>query len=160
MKIFSGRPRKGGDPYAADDREGTAYGSRPLRCALGRDDGDAHEFNGDSCMAADDLDPHHPALTHDLRTISNLLCLWGLCGKPACRRARQCKRDPRDCLSRYAPLVPDDARDGVAAMFEGKQCGMSYDELRAEAPLEIAAIESWIGLVHAAARAPLSAAQP
>jgi hypothetical protein len=101
-----------------------------------------------------------PTLTPALRGMSNLLCLWGLCARPACRRARGCKRDPRDCLSRYAPLVPDDARDGVAAMFEGKQCGMSYDELRAEAPLEIAAIENWIGLVHAAARAPLRAAQP
>jgi hypothetical protein len=101
-----------------------------------------------------------PTLTHDLRAASNLLCLWGLCGKAACRRAKQCKRKADDCLGRYAPLVPEEARFGAAAMLMGKRDGVSYDEVRRHAPAEIAAIESWIGLVHAAVRGPLSVAQP
>jgi hypothetical protein len=101
-----------------------------------------------------------PTLTADLRAASNLLCLWGLCGKAACRRARACKHNAHDCLDRYAPLVPEEARFGAAAMLMGKRDGVSYDEVRRHAPAEIAAIESWIGLVHAAARAPLRTAQP
>ncbi len=44
------------------------------------------------------------------------------------------------------------SRLGVALMLEAKRCGLSYAELRVDVPGEIAAIENWIGLVHAAAR--------
>lgn len=99
-------------------------------------------------------DPHHPALVPQLRWMANMLCLWGLCRRPACRRARACKHDPRQCLARYAPLVPEEARDGVAAMIEGLRAGLGYDELRAEGPDEIAAVEQWIALVHVSASPP------
>jgi hypothetical protein len=56
------------------------------------------------------------------------------------------------------PAGAEEARFGAAAMLMGKRDGVAYDEVRLHAPGEIAAIESWIGLVHAAARAPLSAA--
>jgi hypothetical protein len=85
-----------------------------------------------------------------LRTTSNTLCLWALCGKPACRRARQCRRDPNDCIARYAPLVPEEARCGVLALIEAGRCGISDEQMRADAPAEIAALESWIAQVHAA----------
>jgi hypothetical protein len=94
----------------------------------------------------------HPTRTHDLRWASNMLCLWGLCAKPACRRARQCRSDPESCLKRYEPLVPEAARIAVAAMAEGKRYGLSYDELRAEGPAEIAAFEDWIARVARAAQ--------
>ena len=42
------------------------------------------------------------------RLLSELFCLWRLCGKPACRRAHACKGDPRACL-RALPLVPPEA---------------------------------------------------
>ena len=99
-------------------------------------------------------DPHHPALTPALRWMSNMIGLWSLCAKPACRRARACQRDPHDCLARYAALVPQAARDGVKAMLEGQRYGLSYDELREDAPDEIAALESWIAQTEAAARPP------
>ncbi len=98
-------------------------------------------------------DPNAPALTSALRWMANMICLWGLCAKPACRRARRCKRNPRDCLARYAPLVPEDARAGVQLMLEGKQYGLSYDDVRADAPDDVAAVEAWIARVNAAARA-------
>jgi hypothetical protein len=37
-------------------------------------------------------------------------------------------------------------------MLAGKRAGLSYEEMRAEALEDIAAIENWIGLVNAAAR--------
>jgi hypothetical protein len=63
-----------------------------------------------------------------------------------------CKRDPRECLARYAPLVPEDAREGVKVMLEGLEYGLSYDEVREDAPDEVAAIENWIARVETAAR--------
>jgi len=105
-------------------------------------------------MTTDDRndDEIDPAFIPALRWMSNMACLWGLCRNQACGRARQCKRDPRSCLSRYAPLVPDEVRAGVKLMFEGKQQRMSYDDLRAEAPDEIAAVEAWIARVEASAQ--------
>ena len=97
-------------------------------------------------------DPNHPALIPALRWMANMLCLWGLCAKPACRRAQACKRDPHECLKRYAPLVPEDARAGVKAMLEGLQYGLSYDEMRADAPDEVAAVEAWIARVDGSRR--------
>lgn len=97
--------------------------------------------------------PNHPALTAAYRWMANMICLWGLCAKPACRRARACRRDPRDCLARYAPLVPEDAREGVKVMLEGRSLGLSYDEMREGAPDEVAAVEDWIARVGGSQRA-------
>ena len=95
--------------------------------------------------------PHGEA-DHNLRWAANMLRLWALCGKPACRRARSCRRDPDACLARYAPLVPEDVRGAVALMAEGKRYGLSYDEVRADAGPEIAAFEGWIARVGCAVR--------
>ena len=97
-------------------------------------------------------EPNHPALIPAMRWMANMICLWGLCAKPACRRAQRCKRDPRDCLARYAPLVPEDAREGVKAMLEGRSLGLSYDEVREDAPAEVAAVEDWIARVDRSRR--------
>jgi hypothetical protein len=82
-----------------------------------------------------------------------MLCLWGLCANAACRRARKCKREPRDCLARTIPLVPEEARDGVAAMLDGRRLQLSYDEVRDDAPEEVAAVEEWRVLVERSAAA-------
>jgi|SRR5215831_10436444 len=95
-------------------------------------------------------DPNNLALLPVLRWMSNIACLWHLCSNVACTRARQCKRDPRFCMRRYAPLLPDEVRDGIKLMVEGKQRGVSYEDLRAEAPIEIGAVEGWIARVEAA----------
>ena len=77
------------------------------------------------------------------RHASDLLCLWGLCERPACRRARQCRRDPQSCLARYAPLAPEAARFGALALLQGALDGVGIEEVRQYVPLDIAAMESW-----------------
>jgi len=37
-------------------------------------------------------------------------------------------------LARYAPLVPEDAREGVKAMVDGAMRQLEFDDLRDEAP--------------------------
>jgi hypothetical protein len=85
----------------------------------------------------------HPALAPAFRWCADMLCLWNLCGKPACRRRRTCSGAPRECLARYAPLVPQDAREGVKQMLNGLQLQLGYDEVREDAPDEVAAVEDW-----------------
>ena len=84
------------------------------------------------------------------RYASDLLVLWALCGKPACRRARACKRDPRSCARRYGALVPEAARHGMLAMLQGVQAGAGLDELRACFPDDLAALEAWRAQIAAA----------
>jgi len=102
---------------------------------------------GSPAFAGDDARRDHPALTPALRWMSNMICLWGFCDKAACRRAQRCKGDPRDCLARYAPLVPEDARAGVKCMLEGLRYGQSYDEVCEDVPDEVVAVEDWIARV-------------
>ncbi len=114
--------------------------------------------NGDHAMKHDDS--NDPALIPTLRWMSDMACLWGLCRNAACGRARQCRRDPRSCLRRRAPLVPDEVRGGVALMLGGKQQGVSYEDLRAQAPVAIAAVEDWIARVKASASSSSGAIDP
>jgi hypothetical protein len=40
------------------------------------------------------------------RWTNNRLDVQKFCNKPACRRARSCKGEPRACLTRHAPKIP------------------------------------------------------
>jgi hypothetical protein len=40
------------------------------------------------------------------RWTNNRLDVQNFCDKPACRRARSCKGEPRACLTRHAPKIP------------------------------------------------------
>jgi hypothetical protein len=82
--------------------------------------------------------------------IPDILRLWVLCAKPACRRAQGCKRNPRTCSRRYGQLVPEQARYGMLLMFEAARCGIGDAQLRSDAPDEIAALEAWCAQVDAA----------
>lgn len=90
-------------------------------------------------------------LKHDpaYRITSDLLCLWALCAKPACRRAKACKDNPKACVARCGPLVPEDARCGALALVKGGQDGVGIDEVRRYVPRDIAALEAWTAQVHA-----------
>ena len=88
-----------------------------------------------------------------LRGLSDLLCLYGLCGRRACRRARSCRGEPQQCLARYAPLVPEDARDGAKHVIAGKRLGLSFDELMEEARAEVLALSAWANAIAAGCRA-------
>lgn len=90
--------------------------------------------------------------TRLLRAASDLLHLHGLCGRRACRRARSCHGEPRACLTRYAPLVPEDARDGAQAMVEGRRQGFTFDDLMDDARHEVLALVAWADAVTASYR--------
>jgi len=81
-----------------------------------------------------------PALPPLWRWTANLLGLWRLCDKPACRRAQRCKCAPHLCLARHAPLLPEDVRAGASRLLAGKARGLSYDALCAQAPDAVAAL--------------------
>ncbi len=55
-----------------------------------------------------------------LRRLADTLGLAQMCGLPACRRARKCRRRPQACIARHAWLVPPDVRAGVVAMLRGR----------------------------------------
>jgi hypothetical protein len=91
----------------------------------------------------------HPAY----RVTSDLLCLWALCGKAACRRARACSCVAGDCLARFAPLVSEDARCGALALLQGAKDGVGIGEVRRFVARDIAALEAWTAQVQATLRA-------
>ena len=92
----------------------------------------------------------HAALTPTLQWISNLMRLSALCSRPKCNRAQRCRGEPRDCLMRYAPLVPEEAREGAKAMVDGAMRRLAFDELRDEAP-EVDDLIAWRDLVDSCA---------
>jgi len=89
-----------------------------------------------------------------LRWQANKASLWGLCGKAACRRAHECRGDPADCTARYMPLAPEEVHEGVRIMAEGREHGLTVDELRADYPLEMRAVRDWADLVLQSASRP------
>lgn len=53
-----------------------------------------------------------------LRLAAELLNIPRLCGRSACRRSQRCRAVPRACLGRFAPRVPEAARNSIAALAE------------------------------------------
>jgi hypothetical protein len=88
------------------------------------------------------------AVTAALRWMANLLRLSHFCDRSACRRAGACVCEPRGCMTRFAPLIPDDVRDGVDVLLGAKIDGLPYDEVRKAAPFEVTAYEGWIAKVR------------
>ncbi|MGE3159223.1 MAG: hypothetical protein AB7E84_20440 [Xanthobacteraceae bacterium] len=87
-----------------------------------------------------------------LRAVSNMLCIHGLCGRRACRRARACHGEPRDCLHRYARLVPEDAREGAKAMAWAGRRGLCFDDLLDDARDDVLALADWANAITASYR--------
>ena len=98
------------------------------------------------------LTPESAADTRALRRISEMLCLPGLCGQTGCRRTRTCHGEPRDCLSRYAPLVPEDAREGAKAMIAARRDGSSFENLLDDAREDVMALAAWADAVAQSCR--------
>ena len=78
-----------------------------------------------------------------LRWLADTMCLGGLCARTKSRRAMACRGEPRECLSRYAPPVPEEARDGVKAMIDGMMRGVAFDTMREECEDEIEGLGEW-----------------
>jgi hypothetical protein len=100
-------------------------------------------------------DPN-PSETRLLRVLSAFLALPGLCRAAACRRARACHGEPRDCLARYAPLVPETARAGAKAVIAAQRDALAFDDLIDEAGEEVLALTAWRDAVAAACGRPPS----
>jgi hypothetical protein len=87
--------------------------------------------------------------------MSDLLCIWALCGRSACRKACACRGDSRECVPRFSPLVPPDAKEWVDEMFECRREGMSFDDARLELEFELEhAWDVWSEAVWRSARRP------
>jgi hypothetical protein len=75
---------------------------------------------------------------------ANMLCFSDLCIKSVCRRAGTCSANPDICIGHLAPFVPHEVSQGVDALLEGQIDGLTYDEVRARSPREVAAYEGWL----------------
>jgi hypothetical protein len=51
------------------------------------------------------------------RWANDQFAFWKLCANRRCRRARCCRGEPRACLDRHLPQVPQQARDRVHTML-------------------------------------------
>ena len=81
------------------------------------------------------------------RRISDMMQLSTLCRRAGCYRAKACRGEPRACLARYAPLVPDEARDWVKAMLDGMQDRLDFDEVLAAHADEFEAYADWLAML-------------
>ena len=68
--------------------------------------------------------PHSVA---ELRGFADLFCLWRLCAKPGCRRARACRGDARGCFSRQFHLLPEGVQGWLDELSELQQEGLPFD---------------------------------
>ena len=59
----------------------------------------------------------------------------------------------RECLARYAPLVPEGAREGVKATVDGRMRGVAFDTMRDECGDQLEAMGEWTELVQQSAGA-------
>ena len=61
--------------------------------------------------------PLAPAAALAWRWANDQFAFWKLCANRRCRRARRCCGEPRACLDRHLPSVPQHARDRVRRML-------------------------------------------
>lgn len=74
--------------------------------------------------------------------IADLYCLWRLCPRAACRRAKACRGDGCICQAGLA-LVPSEALDFMLAFEQARDDRLTYDEMIDICSEEIGALERW-----------------
>lgn len=87
------------------------------------------------------------------RRRANMLRLAQICMKVACRRAGTCSGHPDTCVGCMTPYLPENVCAGVDALLEGELEGLTYNDARDEAPIEIGAYVEWLRKVDASRRA-------
>jgi hypothetical protein len=85
----------------------------------------------------------HPVSIAMARMLSNTLMLWRLCLSARCQRNGKCKGDPHACLAIGGALLSDDVFYGGVAFLQGKADGLSFDDVLAQCPDELAAFGEW-----------------
>jgi hypothetical protein len=81
---------------------------------------------------------------------SNILALWGLCPRAACRRARQCRGNAVDCFRRYGPLVPQHVRDAAELLYLGILEGLTFEQAWENPEQDAEALNEWLVTVERA----------
>ena len=76
------------------------------------------------------------------RWIAELYCLWRLCPRTACRRAKDCRGDACACQSGLA-LVPPDALDFLAVFEQARDDKLTFGEMIEVCSDELSALEQW-----------------
>src|SRR6476619_2626616 len=69
-----------------------------------------------------------PHMREELRCWCDLFCLWRLCARPACRRARACRGDARRCFPRNFHLLPGGVQNWFAGLAEMQRDGKPFDD--------------------------------
>jgi len=83
-----------------------------------------------------------------VRWRADLLHFPHLCPKGSCRRTGKCSGNPDICMNLLAPFVPEAVHEAVAIIFDAETDRLTYDEVRAKAPLEMQAYEEWLGKIR------------
>src|SRR5688572_1998426 len=80
-----------------------------------------------------------------MRPFADLLCLWRLCAKPACSRARSCRGDARVCFPRLGVLLPEGVQDWYDGVREAQAQGKPFNDAMAELDMTDAghALREW-----------------
>ena len=80
-----------------------------------------------------------------LRRFAGMLCLWRLCAKDSCRRARSCRGRAHRCGRRNFRALPDGVRAFFADFLAAKHAGLSFDQFKREmeGSEEFMAVSAW-----------------
>jgi hypothetical protein len=82
------------------------------------------------------------------RCYSAEMKLWLFCRNVRCYRARYCRGNADDCVGRYAPLVPEEVRDGAHWMlFDDDRSGILGEAPFIDGEEADEALADWHGLV-------------
>ena len=96
-----------------------------------------------------------PGRPNEWRTVSDLLCIWALCGRSTCRKAGACRGDSRECLPRCGPLIPPNAKGWAVQIASCVRSGLSFNDARKKLPQELEdAWVAWSEAVRHSARRP------
>jgi len=83
-----------------------------------------------------------PGNAKSWRALSNMLDLWALCERSACRRAQACRGDSRECIPRCGPFVPEDASTWAVKVFTCKSKGPLFDDAGPSLVVELT--DAWV----------------
>jgi hypothetical protein len=98
------------------------------------------------------LDARQRELRADARFLCESLRLVRLCPRKACRRADDCRGEPRSCLDTRGEAVPEEARDFARLMLDAEKDRESADDIEADYPEEAAAWRAWVAALDARVR--------
>jgi len=63
-----------------------------------------------------------------LRNWGDMLCLWRLCGRAACRRAQRCRGEAPVCFPRNFPLLPEGVRAWFGGIAQAQEDGLTFEQ--------------------------------